>query len=486
MSLCKFYCCFLLIVGLFSCKKDNDIDIDPIPQQMTECELTIIEHSLIEPTTLSPLCAKISLTIETDCVDLIPKVTIKGAFGSEDYSYEVDLDSIIPIYALYENHLNEVELKIGEHMIAYSIQTADLLYPNVTVNKTSNNDGFILSSCRTEGGRQSFCLDKRGNIRWALDMSESNDFQGFGNHLKLIKNGKLAFGTKRLEEKMIFELDYFGETSHVINNSEWQYHHDLVQKPDGNYIVLTEQRPDRIFSDIIEIDRNGNVINVWNPEESLKSNRFNVYGTDWIHLNSVWYDEFDNSIVISGAHGVCAKLSAANEVIWILAPHSGWQTGWETEFQPFLLQPIDFSGLALSEEVTNGYAVDASGFDWPWLHHSAKLYGDKLIIFDNGNTRNFKENGDFYSRIVEYQIDEQNKTIRQTFEFGKDRPDLYSSIVSTTEKRNGNYLMCSGVSGHILEVNANGSVEFEVHIEGFDNGSPAIFYSGSYFDFPIN
>ena len=53
-----------------------------------------------------------------------------------------------------------------------------------------------------------------------------------------------------------------------------------------------------------------------------------------------------------------------------------------------------------------------------------------LMIFDNGDNRNYTNAGP-YSRAVEYEIDEQNMTIKQVWSYGKERgSETYARIVS--------------------------------------------------------
>src|SRR6185436_9783018 len=57
-----------------------------------------------------------------------------------------------------------------------------------------------------------------------------------------------------------------------------------------------------------------------------------------------------------------------------------------------------------------------------------------LMLFDNGGTnRNFSGSGQ-YSRAVEYEINRENKTVKQVWEYGKSRGiSTFSSIVSDVD-----------------------------------------------------
>jgi arylsulfate sulfotransferase len=73
-----------------------------------------------------------------------------------------------------------------------------------------------------------------------------------------------------------------------------------------------------------------------------------------------------------------------------------------------------------SMEVIDGFA-NHSDFEWSWGQHAPHLIPNgNIMLFDNGDNRNFVGYGP-YSRNVEYDIDEDNMTIRQVWQYGKER-----------------------------------------------------------------
>jgi arylsulfate sulfotransferase len=64
-----------------------------------------------------------------------------------------------------------------------------------------------------------------------------------------------------------------------------------------------------------------------------------------------------------------------------------------------------------------------------------------IMLFDNGDNRNYVGYGP-YSRAVEYEIDEYNRTVRQVWQYGKERGDeTYSPIFSDVEYDPGDNLI---------------------------------------------
>lgn len=85
-----------------------------------------------------------------------------------------------------------------------------------------------------------------------------------------------------------------------------------------------------------------------------------------------------------------------------------------------------------------------------------------LMVFDNGDNRNYSNAGP-YSRAVEYEIDDINKTIKQVWSYGKERgEETYARIVSKVSylSENGSVLFTPGSSasggspaGKVVEIN---------------------------------
>lgn len=165
-------------------------------------------------------------------------------------------------------------------------------------------------------------FDANGEIRWYLDLSW---FEVTGYKLQRLKNGNfiVAFGPTA------YEYDMVGRQVRRWNFPGYAFHHDLIEKPDGNLIVaVNKQGKGTIEDHVIEVSRTtGAIVREWDLRQVLDVQRRAFLGsdTDWFHMNSVWYDQRDNSIIVSGRHQGVAKLSADNKLVWILAPHLGWR-----------------------------------------------------------------------------------------------------------------------------------------------------------------
>ena len=161
-------------------------------------------------------------------------------------------------------------------------------------------------------------------------------------------------------------------------------------------------------------------------------------GRNWAHINSVDYDETDDSIIISSRHqSAIIKIGRDKKVKWILGSHEGWKT----PYQDKLLQPVDKNGKPIKCE---GSKCEGD-FDWTWTQHtgwkvrSELSKGDVIYIsaFDNGDARGMEQPAlpeMKYSRAVVYKVDQKKMTVEQVWEYGKERGHVwYSPVTSLTE-----------------------------------------------------
>jgi arylsulfate sulfotransferase len=98
-----------------------------------------------------------------------------------------------------------------------------------------------------------------------------------------------------------------------------------------------------------------------------------------------------------------------------------------------------------------------------------------LFVFDNGLHRMFRDGDPYFSRGVEYAVDERAMTVRQVWQYGKERgKELYASVISSVQylPLTSNRLIAPGVvrvpedpSAKVVEVTyPAGDVVFEATI----------------------
>jgi arylsulfate sulfotransferase len=303
--------------------------------------------------------------------------------------------------------------------------------------------------------------------------------------MERLENGNLYFG----HYNAIFEMQWDGT---IVNTWPFPYrfHHNVQEMPNGNFLVTvsnpdaTHQNGTRTVEDhIIEIERSsGGVIKIWDLREILDehrvawANELQTNPIDWAHANAVIYDANDNTIIVSCRKQGLLKVDYEDNIKWILGPHKGWNQNRKGEdLNQFLLQPLDANGAMINNQEVMLGNQNHPDFEWSWYQHAPLILDNgHLLVFDNGDNRNFNFEGP-YSRAVEYAINAENKTIQQIWSYGKERgAATYSHIVSDVDflSQTGNVLFAPGAilsngewKGKIVEVNPiTNQVVFEVNI----------------------
>lgn len=160
-----------------------------------------------------------------------------------------------------------------------------------------------------------------------------------------------------------------------------------------------------------------------------------TYVSPW-HFNSAFYDSDGNIIISIRFSDEIIKISRSNgKIIWRL----GGQASKNNQFQ--FLDDTDASGF--------------TGFSHQ--HDPVRLKNGNLMVFDNGNSRSNK-----YSRVVEYEINENTKTAKKVWDFQMS-PNIYTSQMgSAQELENGNILICWGK--RITEVTKTKKIVFDMEL----------------------
>lgn len=414
---------------------------------------------LVDPFNRNPLCAKVNLTSNTDL-----KVTAN--IYSKDYnsidmttSYEIKTAHEISILGLFQEHNNMVELIYAtpfDNLIDIDtlfIQTDKVnIEPYIEVIEKQEEKmakgSFHLISSLSRRPVVPYAIDHNGEIRWILDYSkhESLNEWYYDVGIEFLSNGNLYFGDKSTSK--IYEIDWFGEILNTWDMPGYSFHHNVIEKPNANFLV-TVNKPEEVHLNgkftvedhIIEIDRStGQIVKEWDFKDILDENRdvleIFVIGNyiDWLHLNSVWYDESDNSIVVSGRNQCVLKVDYEDNIKWIFGNHSGWGENRKgQDCNQFLLTPVNQEGVPYPQDLKDGYE-NIDEFEWSWYQHAVMLKPNgNLLLFDNGPFRNF-DNSPNYSRAVEYKIDTDNMTVQQVWAYGKDRgAECFAGIASDVD-----------------------------------------------------
>lgn len=377
---------------------------------------------------------------------------------------------------------------------------------------------------------QNAVVDTTGAVRWYLQPDSIYDprsiykagiMMGFHQN----PDGALSWGYGQRYVK----YDLMGREifSRRLPENYADFSHAMAVGPDGHYFLRVSSadlrradgtRVHTVRDVIIEVDANGNVVDEWRLFDILDPNRNIVLksidqgaiclnvdaeqagktltaeqiakleaahafgdiagtgaGRNWAHVNSIYYDQADDSIIISSRHQSAAiKIGRDKEVKWILSAPNGWSA----KYRDKVLTPVDSKGNPLKCRL----GKCEGDFDWTWTQHTAWKIdalskGDILYlsVFDNGDGRGFEqpENPkDKYSRAVIYKIDQKAQTVEQVWSYGKDRKALYSAITSSVEyQQDKNSLLVYWASIGVLDKNGGSPVLTEFR---YGEDTPAV------------
>ncbi|MGI4762823.1 MAG: aryl-sulfate sulfotransferase [Janthinobacterium lividum] len=494
------YAIVLSLLALAGCRKDEG----QAPASVVPLHLSFGAGTLtLNPSGYAPLTARLSL-LSRQSGQL--RLVVHGRHGTASDLTQQFADEgtvhTVPILGLYPDYANSVSVQLVDPSgrvladTALTIQTQalppDMPASLVTTAPTGGalgGDFTLVSNFSATDPQMPLIVDNYGDIRWLLDyrgLAELGQLS-YDCGISRLRNGNYCFADKTTS--LIFEVDAYGTIINRWNMAGYTFHHELYEKPDGNFLVTVNKtgstHPDGSATDedyVIEVDRHANhVVQTWDLKQSLNENRhaLETDPVDWLHANAVLYDPSDNTILVSGRYQGVVKLTYDNHVKWLLAPHRGWGPNHQgQDLNQLTLAPLDAAGQAITDTAVINGSANHPDFEWNWYQHSIQLLpnGD-LLLFDNGTNRNFIRNAPaHYSRAVVYRLDPAARTVQQIWTYGKERgADTFSAIVSRVQYLPAvNHIMfcpgyqvpnATGQGGKIIELDyASKQVLFEMQL----------------------
>jgi arylsulfate sulfotransferase len=436
----------------------------------------------VDPYGASPLVAVVNLHgIEASEVQRV-EVVVSGQQGAPDFQRtyaptdpdfvnQLDTSDLafpeagfhVPVLGLYADRENAVRIlveRLDGERIALSLKittslskpdetpwvpsievktaVADLMEPGWTVAEISiepnpNPPIVFVDWTRT------LAYDERGAIRWALRLDTLPKGEAFT--LRRSVTGNLLTGSF----DTIVEATKMGRVLHSFKLPGYTLNHEIVQIGSqdncegasgatsnahfGNLLVLASKNGASTIQDhILELDSHtGELLNAWDLSQVFDPTRRTYIAAegwdisengDWFHDNGLAYSKADEALIVSGRHQGVAKIRRDGTLVWLLAPHKGWNSPQSQK----LLTAVSASGAPYADSVQLGNQAAGGAtnpeFDWPFGQHSpALLPNGDLLIFDNGASRHFKGYCGSFSRAVIYRIDEAAMTVRQIGQF---------------------------------------------------------------------
>lgn len=379
----------------------------------------------------------------------------------------------IPVYGLYAASANQVTLNVKyqdgrTYTKTLTITTGALpeKFPNVdvkTVDPSKYADGFTFMVGQSNNDiNKPFAVDINGDVRWYLSGGEQ---LGEVGPIRKMSDGKILLFSDKLERQPYYKasfylLDLTGKVhKEYVRNG---LHHDVIELPNGNYLAVTEEYGAKTTEDVVvELDgKTGEVVRTLDFKEiyhvdPLVGNDSFLRGNtlvgllqkpdatfnqmqekarqglahDWLHINAVHYIPAEDSILVSARHqnAVFKVNLKTREIVWIITDHKG--NDWPEDMKSKLLTPV------------------GQPFDWQYGQHAVTMLpnGD-IFLYDNGNyagkTADISAAKDCYSRGVIYRVDEKNMTVKQVWQYGKERGgELYTPYIGDVDYLGPNHYL---------------------------------------------
>ena len=281
----------------------------------------------------------------------------------------------------------------------------------------------------------------------------------------------------------VARLNRFGQVTQVYDLGTYELHHDINWGPEGTILALaTDLEGETVEDQVLQIDlESGEVTHIVDFTQVFQSyfditrpvqatDPFGLWSEgewDWLHLNSLQYDESDNSIIVSSRETstiIKCALGEEPQIVWMAGNPDFWEG---TDFAQYSLEAQgDFSYQYGQHDVElmSSEEVEALGFEAP---EEGQLY---LRVYDNNyyamssrddfqvevaedvGTANMEDGVD--SHVYYYLVDEGAGTFTLVDSF--DLP--YSSLVSNAQWRGDSYTVNNGVHQCFEEYDQQGSL----------------------------
>jgi arylsulfate sulfotransferase len=412
----------------------------------------------LNPNGNAPLSAVAVFTTKNDA---LVQVDVQGEIPVTHFESAPGKTHAVPILGLYPGRTNTVVLTIRPPRLKPEVQTLSIttdplpaFFPAVTVAASTASlmePGMNLCSFQYSSGGVlrsfPFMYDARGAVRWYLDLS------AYGAPclpFRRLADGNYVFVT----DHEIHEIDAVGKESAPIAVPGYTLHDEIIEMPNGNFAAAVD-KPGTIVGNtwgripsgrdvLIEVDRTAksvrreiNLIPILDVDRNEQIG-FGQDG-DWFHMNGLAYRASDDSFIVSGRNQAVIRVLGNDTLFWIMAAARGWaEPGWPENFSATtafsVLRSLNSAGQESPPTVQGGYQADPT-FDWPWGPASpVVLANGNLLVYDGGFFRFFLSNPPYYSRAVEYAIDESGGTVRQVWQYGLERgQDLYSPLFGNVQ-----------------------------------------------------
>lgn len=407
----------------------------------------------------------------------------KGITVAVSWTYSMQTGAnLIPVSGLVAGEDNVVTLISGAQIVGQYTVTPSALppsdsadislgFPVITVTKSVDDSSLVADGLyfSTYFDRYNLAFDQNGIVRWYVSQAIPSY-----NFVRTDSGHFLATSQGINHCLDMYEFDVMGRV-YAVYLLDNEFHHSILPLENNLAIAPSEYtngRPDDYSTgkdgvSIIDLTSGLEVayydmLKVMDysrsPRPSGSAPGQSATMDDWLHINQSYINTTNNVLVSSGRHqsAIFGVDVDSGQLRFIMADHEDWAS----DFEEYLLTPVDESGNPLFDFSTqDGIDLANSNF-WTWRQHNiveipnAEIGILEFLVFDNGNYRSRDDARsllpkDNFSRVVQFRIDLNTMTVTRSYEYGKDEVGSrgYSSFVSAKHLlSNGNLVIHFGAS----------------------------------------
>lgn len=392
--------------------------------------------AIINPYRQAPLTALLLFTTKEE---LAVRIRLKED-RSEWMLTEYTRRHRVPVFFLHAGKKNtiilqlldkEEQIKFERELHLFVSPLPSSLESMVKIDKKEHESVSPMTLVFGGDTKYPYMFDKNGEIRYYLNRRPKSYgiFTLSNNRFLFLSRDVCAPSFANPHSVLCQEMDYFGRVYHEYYIPEGLHHDACEMTPGGNLLTASSSMKQWVEDTVIEIDRNtGNVVKTLCMEDVLKEHEYFDY-FDWAHVNTVSYNEEDNSILVCmrNLHTVIKVDWETNELIWILCDGEFWKG---TPYEKKVLKP--------EGDISFFYQPHAAYF-LPKSENEEK----RMIIYDNHTdarrpVKNFDNDKKSYVKI--YVLDEKAFSVRQEHQYETEK----STIRSNGIYQDGRILAMSG------------------------------------------
>lgn len=407
----------------------------------------------------------------------------KGITVAVSWTYSMQTGAnLIPVSGLVAGEDNVVTLISGAQIVGQYTVTPSALppsdsadislgFPVITVTKSVDDSSLVADGLyfSTYFDRYNLAFDQNGIVRWYVSQAIPSY-----NFVRTDSGHFLATSQGINHCLDMYEFDVMGRV-YAVYLLDNEFHHSILPLENNLAIAPSEYtngRPDDYSTgkdgvSIIDLTSGLEVayydmLKVMDysrsPRPSGSAPGQSATMDDWLHINQSYINTTNNVLVSSGRHqsAIFGVDVDSGQLRFIMADHEDWAS----DFEEYLLTPVDESGNPLFDFSTqDGIDLANSNF-WTWGQHNiveipnAEIGILEFLVFDNGNYRSRDDARsllpkDNFIRVVQFRIDLNTMTVTRSYEYGKDEVGSrgYSSFVSAKHLlSNGNLVIHFGAS----------------------------------------